>query len=453
MQNKSNTFTSRFGMIAATIGSAIGLGNVWRFPAETQANGGAAFLIIYILCVLLLGIPVMIGEFSLGKGGGSDSIGIYKNLSPKTKWWITGSIGLLASYIILAFYIVVAGWTLEYLFYSLTGDLYSATDSLTGEALFKEKMGEYIGTPVRPLVFTYIIIFANLAILVMGVQKGIEKVSSILMPVLFLVLIAFIIYTLRLPKASEGLKFFLSPDFSKIDLSVIINAMGQAFFSLSLGMGVLTTYASYFPKNTNLTKTAITVSMLDLLVAFMMGLIIFPAVASFGLENQTFEGATLVFVTLPEVFENMDGGQIWSCLFFILLLVAAITSTISIAEVAIAFFRDRFRMSRTKACLLVIVPLLFFSALCSLSLTPGSPLTLFEKTLFDNADNLATNILLPTGAFFMCIYLGWFSPKGFLKNQVESNSRIGTVIFPLLMFIIKFVAPPIIFVILISGLF
>lgn len=453
MQNKTNTFSSKIGLMAATVGSAIGLGNVWRFPAETQANGGAAFLAVYILCVLVLGIPVMVGEFALGKGGGSDSIGIYKKLSPKTKWWLTGCIGLLASYIILSFYIVVAGWTLEYLFYSFNGDLYSsAAEYANGEYYFKERMGEYISSPVRPIIFSYIMLVANLIILVMGVQKGIEKVSSILMPVLFIVLVAFIIFTLQLPGASEGLKFFLSPDFSKINISVIINALGQAFFSLSLGMGVLTTYASYFPKDTDLTKTAISVSMLDLLVAIMMGLIIFPAVASFGLMDQTFEGATLVFVTLPEVFHNMQGGQVWSTLFFLLLLVAALTSTISIAEVTIAFFRDRFNFKRVNACLVVIVPLFFLSALCSLSLCPDSGLSLFGKSLFDCADTFATNILLPAGAMIMCIYSGWFSPKCFFRNQIESNSKAGTKLFPVIMFIIRYIAPPVLAIILITGI-
>lgn len=451
--HKKATFTTKIGLIAATVGSAIGLGNVWRFPAETQANGGAAFLSIYILCVFLLGIPVMIGEFALGRGGNSDTVSIYKKLSPGTHWWLTGAIGLLASYIILSFYCVVAGWTLEYLVSSLTGSLYApASDSATGQALFTERMGEYIGTPLKPVIYTYIILIANLVILLLGVQKGIERMSNILMPLLFIVLVAFIIFTLQLPDATAGLEFFLAPDFSKINTSVVINALGQAFFSLSLGMGVLTTYASYFPKNTDLTRTAITVSLLDLLIAVMMGLIIFPAVTSFGLTGETFEGATLVFVTLPEVFAGMEGGVIWSSLFFLLLLVAAITSTISIAEVTTAFFCDRFNMKRRNASLLVIIPIFFLSALCSLSLTPGNSLTLFGKPLFDLADNLATNILLPTGAFFMCIYLGWFSPKGFFREQIYANSKIGKVLFPFISFILRYIAPPIIAVILISGL-
>jgi len=452
MQEKA-TFTTRLGIIAATVGSAIGLGNIWRFPAETQANGGAAFLAIYILCVFILGIPVMIGEFALGRGGNSDTVSIYKKLSPKTRWWLTGSIGLLASYIILSFYVVVAGWTLEYLVSSVTGELYAPMpDATTGKTMFVERMDMYVSTPLRPVIYSFIILIANLAILLLGVRKGIERMSNILMPILFLVLIAFIIFVLRLPGAMQGLEFFLTPDFSKIDTSVLINAMGQTFFSLSLGMGVLTTYASYFPNKTNLTRTAITVSLLDLLVAVMMGLIIFPAVTSFGLTGETFDGAALVFVTLPEVFSNMSGGLIWSSLFFLLLLVAAITSTISIAEVTTAFFCSHFRMKRRNACMCVILPLFLLSALCSLSLTHDSCIKMWGTSLFDCADKFATNILLPTGAFFMCIYLGWFSPKGFFKKQVSQNSRIGNKLFPFINLVIRFIAPPVIAIILISGL-
>lgn len=448
------TFATKIGVIAATVGSAIGLGNVWRFPAETQANGGAAFLAVYVLCVVILGIPVMSGEFALGRGGGSDTVGIYRKLSPKTRWWMTGLIGLLASYIILSFYMVVAGWTLEYLVTSISGSLYEpSADAAVGQQLFTERMNEYVSTPLRPIIYTYLILVANLVILLLGVQKGIERMSNILMPVLFVVLVAFIFFAFRLPGAIEGLKFFLTPDFSKIDSSVIINALGQAFFSLSLGMGVLTTYASYFPKTTDLTKTAITVSLLDLVVAVMMGLIIFPAVTSFGLTGETFAGATLVFVTLPEIFASMDGGQVWSVLFFVLLLVAAVTSTISIAEVTTAFYCDRFNMKRRNAGLCVIIPMFLLSALCSLSLTPGSDLTIFGVSLFNAADTFATNILLPVGALIMCIYLGWFAPKGFFKEQICSNSRIGTVLYPYIFLILRFIAPPALALILISGLF
>ena len=320
-------FSSKIGIVAATVGSAVGLGNVWRFPAEVQENGGAAFLLVYIACVFLLGIPVMLSEFSLGREGGADAVGTFRKLSPGRPWWLTGLLGVLASYMILCFYMVVAGWTFEYMIQSVTGNLYAPVDGMDAAGGFTTRMQQYIEGDIAPLIYTFIMIALNLAILLGGVQKGIERISNVLMPILFLLLVIFCCVSLSLPGASGGLKYFFSPDFSKITPTVIINALGQAFFSLSLGMGVLITYASYFPSSAKLTKTAFTVSVLDLLVALMMGIIIFPAVVSFGLEGESLRGLTLVFVTLPEVFNRMELTELWSALFFFTLSVAAITST------------------------------------------------------------------------------------------------------------------------------
>ena len=431
-------FGSKIGLIAATVGSAVGLGNVWRFPAETQSNGGAAFLLLYIACVFLLGIPVMLAEFSLGRGKRSDAVGVFRKLSPHSGWWVVGAVAILASYLILSFYMVVAGWTLEYLWQSMTGYLYEPVNAVADS---------------RPLIMTYIMLLINAGILMMGVQKGIEKMSNILMPLLFLLLLIFAGVSLTFPKAMEGLEFFLNPDFSKITPSVVVNALGQAFFSLSLGMGILITYSSYFPKNTKLTRTAVTVSMLDLLVAIMMGVIIFPAVKSFGLDEGGLEGATLVFVTLPEVFAQMPVTQLWSILFFLLLLVAALTSTISLAEVSIAFMQDRFRLRRTTACIAVIAPLFVLSTLCSLSQGSLSDFRIAGFTLFDFLDNTATNYMLPLVAIFTCIYLGWFAPKGYFYNELTNHGSISTRIYTTLLFVVRFVAPILIAVILFAKIF
>lgn len=252
-------FGSKIGLIAATVGSAVGLGNVWRFPAETQANGGAAFLLLYIACVFLLGIPVMLAEFSLGRGKRSDASGVFRLLAPGKKWWIVGGVAILASYLILSFYMVVAGWTLEYMWQSITGDLFTPVAGNPGHSAvevmdyqFNAKMQEYIVQDIKPLVMTYVMLAINLGILLMGVQKGIEKMSNILMPVLFVLLLVFAGVAMTFPKADEGLLFFLKPDFSKISPAVAVNALGQAFFSLSLGMGILITYSSYFPKEQSL---------------------------------------------------------------------------------------------------------------------------------------------------------------------------------------------------------
>lgn len=452
-------FASRVGLIAATVGSAVGLGNVWRFPAEAQAGGGAAFLLVYVVCVLLLGIPVMVGEFAVGRGGNSDAVGAFMKLSPKSKWWITGVIALLASYCILCFYMVVAGWTLEYLFQSIGGGLYPSGVELaeatnTGlKTWFGDRMSSFIYSAGAPLWNTYIMIGLNLIILMLGVRKGIERISNILMPLLFLLLIIFCCVALTLPGAADGLSFFFRPDFSKITPTVIINALGQAFFSLSLGMGILITYASYYPKNTRLTRTATVVSGLDLLVAILMGVIIFPTLMTFGLDGETVEGATLVFVTLPEVFAHMPGTEFWSSLFFLLLTVAALTSTISVSEVTIAFFENRFGFKRINACLIVLLPLFIFSTLCSLSLGSVPELNIFGKSLFDFLDNFATNILLPIVAFLTCVYLGWKAPKGFLKSELTNGGALHSKILPCIALIIRWIAPALILVIFITQFF
>lgn len=441
-------FGSKIGMIAATVGSAVGLGNIWRFPAETQANGGAAFLLVYIGCVLLLGIPVMLVEFSIGREGGTDAIGNYRRISPKSKWWLLGGMGIAASYMILTFYIVVAGWTLEYFVSALSGDLF--TGIADGSASFEGKMKDYVSSDWKPIIFTILMIAANVAVLLMGVRKGIEKISNIMMPLLFLILVIFCVVALSLPSASDGLNFFLNPDFSKVNGSVVIDAMGQAFFSLSLGMGVLSTYAAYFPRDTRLGRTAATVSFLDMVVAFMMGLIIFPAVTSFGMQGESLEGATLVFVTLPEVFTRMPGTQLWAILFFMLLLLAALTSTISMSEVAIRFFQDRLKMSRRKAVLIVMLPLLLFGAINSLSTGLLADFKIFGLTIFDLLDTVATNIMLPLGAFAMCLYAGWFAPKGLLARQLSNDARSQGVATRAVIFIIRWVSPIAIAAILIA---
>lgn len=448
---KKVQFASKVGMIAATVGSAVGLGNIWRFPSEVQTNGGAAFLLIYIICVLILGIPVMLGEFALGRSGRSDAVGVFKNLGAARGWWAVGGLAILASYLILCFYMVVAGWTFEYLCQSISGGLFDPIAGETSAAShYAMKMEQFITEPFNPLINTWMMILINLGVLLAGVQKGIERLSNVMMPLLFLILLIFIAVSLSLPNASAGLEFFLSPDFSKITPSVVINALGQAFFSLSLGMGILITYSSYYPKSAILMRTAVTVSLLDLLVAVMMGLIIFPAVTSFGLSGEGLRGATLVFVTLPEVFGQMAASQLWSILFFLLLTVAALTSTISIAEVSVAFIRDRFHTSRLKACLVVLLPLFALSALCSLSMGPLEYIHIAGFNIFDFLDNVATNIMLPVGSIFLCIYVGWFAPKGLLRGQLSNYGTVKSRMYLPILFIIRWIAPVLIGLVLIS---
>lgn len=445
-----NEFSTRIGLIAATVGSAIGLGNVWRFPAETQANGGAAFLILYIACVFLLGVPVMLGEFVLGRGGRSDAVGSFRRLSPRTHWWIVGAIGILASYLITIFYMVVAGWTLEYLLQSLTGSLFHDADP-TSKAHFASVMHTAVEGTWQPIVATVAVIAINVFILLRGVQKGIERLSNILMPLLFIILLALFVVALTLPDAGAGLEFFLRPDFSKITPQTVINALGQTFFSLSLGMGILVTYASYYPIHTNLPRTSVTVALLSLLVAILMGGLIFPAVISFGLQGESMHGATLIFVTLPEVFARLPLPALWSSLFFLLLLVAAITSTVSLAEVSIAFLVSRFGMTRRRAVLTALLPMVILSPVCALSMGPLSGYTLFDLNLFSLLDTFSTNFLLPIVSIGTCLYVGWFGPRRLLSTQLTNRTHPSTPLTRIITFILRWVAPLLIALILILS--
>lgn len=450
--SSKTTFTSKLGVIAATVGSAVGLGTVWRFPYEVQNNGGSIFLVTYLVCVLLMGIPVMLAEFSLGRGSGSDSVGAFRRLTPGKPWWIIGATAVLASYLILIYYMVVAGWTLEYLWMSITNQLYAGIDTAPNRtAVFSSIMNESLSTGWRPAFWTSVMILLNILVLLRGVKKGIERMSNTLMPLLFVILVVFCCVALSLPNAMEGVDFFLRPDFSKMNPQVLISAVGQAFFSLSLGMGILITYSSYYPKTTKLARTSVTVSGLVFLVAVLMGLIIFPAVKSFGITSDT-QGVTLIFVTLPEIFTQMPATQLWSILFFFLLVVAALTSTVSVAEVTIAFLAAKFRMHRKKACYVTLVPLFLLSSICAMSLGPLSHLQILGKTIFDALDYLTSNIMLPVVAIFVCIYVGHVLPKSFLRDEMTNHGTMRSAVMPAILFIIRYIAPLLIAAVLINKL-
>lgn len=453
MSNK-NEFSTKIGLLAATVGSSIGLGNVWRFPAETQSNGGAAFLLLYIACVMILGIPVMLAELSVGRAGRSDVMGSYARIAPGKKWWLLGLFSLIATYAIMGFYLVVEGWTLEYLVEGLLGNVYNniPADAASEEAIFTGKMEQLTHTSVLPCFFAILSIFINIAVVLGGVQKGIERLSNVLMPLLFLILLILCGVSLTLPGAKEGLEFFLKPDFSKITPGVFVNALGQAFFSLSLGMGILVTYAAYYPSDTKLPRTSLIVALLSLLVAILMGVIIFPAVCTFGLDKGTLEGATLVFVTLPEVFARLPLSLLWSTLFFGLLFVAALTSTVSTAEVTAAALQDRLKWSRRKAVLVGMLPMCILSSLCALSFSTLEDWKLFGMTLFEFLDYVTANYMLPIISIGTCLFVGWFTPRAMYKNQLSNEGTNRSHVTIVTTWIIRVVAPVLILTILIYNL-
>lgn len=452
MSANSTQFRSKIGLIAATVGSAVGLGNIWRFPAEAQEGGGAAFLIVYIVCVMLLGIPVMVSEFSLGRAGRTDVIGTFARVTYRHKSWATvGVLSVTTATLIAVFYLVVTGWTLEYLYQSVSGDLFrGVTHSGADVGYFKERMHDYIETDSLPMGFTVVAALLNMGVLLAGVGKGIERLSNILMPLLFVLLLVFCVVSFSLPNASAGIEFFLKPDFSKITAHTWLAALGQAFFSLSLGMGILVTYAAYYPAKTRLVRTAITVALLDLLVAVLMGIIVFPAVTSFGLQDHGLVGTTLVFVTLPEVFTYLPGSQLWSALFFLLLVIAALTSTVSITEVATRVLQDRLRWSRRRSVLTLMVPMVIASAICSLSFSDLSWLTIGGMNIFNLLDFITADFMLPIASFGLCIYMGWIAPRDLLLHEMTNNGKFRSLLYRPVLAIVRYLAPILIILVLIS---
>ncbi|MBQ4162364.1 MAG: sodium-dependent transporter [Parabacteroides sp.] len=434
MSENRVTFGSKIGVILATVGCAVGLGNIWRFPYMLGSNGGAAFLLIYILCILLLGFPVMITEFFIGRHTNRNAAGAFKELAPGTRWSLIGYNGVLAAFLILGFYSVVAGWTLEYVLQAFNGSLSdkTATDFATDFSNFSTSI-------LRPIIWTVTFIVLTHVIIMSGVKSGIERASKLMMPLLFLILIILCIRSVTLPNASEGLTFLFQPDFSKIDSSVILSAMGQAFFSLSIGMGCLITYASYFKKDTNLQTTALQVTLLDTLVAVLAGIMIFPAVFSFGITPTA--GPELVFITLPNVFAQLPMGNVWSIIFFILLALAALTSTISMHEVATAYVHEEHQMSRGKAACLVSAGAIILGVLSSLSFGVLNDFTIGGMIFFDFLDYLTAKIMLPLGGMLICIFAGTRIERKVIKAELTNEGTIPFYFFNTYAFFMKYVAP------------
>jgi NSS family neurotransmitter:Na+ symporter len=434
MSTNRVTFGSKIGVILATVGCAVGLGNIWRFPYMLGSNGGAAFLLVYLLCILLLGLPVMITEFFIGRHTNRNAAGAFKELAPGTKWSLIGYNGVLAAFLILGFYSVVAGWTLEYVLQAFSGSLSdkTATDFATDFSNFSTGL-------IRPIIWTVTFIVLTHVIIISGVKSGIERASKIMMPLLFLFLLILAIRSVTLPNASEGLTFLFQPDFSKINSSVILSAMGQAFFSLSIGMGCLITYASYFKKETNLQTTALQVTILDTLVALLAGIMIFPAVFSFGITPTA--GPELVFITLPNVFAQLPMGSVWSAIFFILLALAALTSTISMHEVATAYVHEEHKMSRNKAAWVVSAGAIILGVLSSLSFGVLKDFTIGGMIFFDFLDYLTAKIMLPLGGMLICIFAGTRVERKVIKAELTNEGTIPFYFFNTYAFFMKYVAP------------
>lgn len=445
MDIKRDSFGTKLGIIAAAAGSAVGLGNIYRFPCELGDNGGAAFLLVYLVIVLVLGVPVMLSELVIGRRSQSDAVGSFKKLAPKTLWPIVGFMGVFCGFIILAFYSTVSGWTLEYICKSLT-------NGFLGKDLgiLEQEFADFHNMGWKNVMWQGVFIFLTGFVVFKGIKKGIEKYSKILMPMLLLILIALAIRSVTLPSAKDGLAFLFHPDFSKINGKVLISALGQVFFSLSVGMGALITYGSYIQKTDNMTTTALSVTLADTFVAILAGIVIFPAAFSFGIQPEA--GMGLVFNTLPLIFNQMAGGYLFCLIFFVLLAVAALTSTISLLEVMVAYLVEEVHIQRKWATVFACGATMCLGVFASLSLMDNTPFTVGGKTFFDGLDFLSSNILLPIGGFLIVIFVGWYLGKKKFYDEITNGGQLKMRIKPLILFIIKFVAPLAIAVIFVSGL-
>lgn len=431
-------FGSRLGVVLATAGSAVGLGNVWRFPYMVGNDGGAAFIVVYLCCVLFLGIPGMVAEFVVGRASHTNAARAYRSLSDHPLWGITGYVGVITSMIILGFYAVVAGWCLQYLYASLTEQLQGS----------KEYVVEYFTTfstsLFRPAVAAVLFILITHHIVAIGVRGGIERASKLLMPMLFIILIILVVASCLLPGAWGGITFMLKPDFSRISRGVLLDALGQAFFSLSLGTACLTTYASYFKSNTQLSKSAVNIALIDILVALLAGMVIFPAAFSVGVRPDA--GPSLIFITLPNVFQQAFvhlpiTGYCISVLFYALMALAALTSTISMHEIGTAFFHEELHISRKAAAWVVTSVCSIIAILSALSMAHTECLQLQGRPLMECFDYVTAQVLMPLGSLATCLFVGWVLPKRIVAHQLTNGGTLKAGFAFVFLFVVKYICP------------
>lgn len=434
---KRDNFATRLGLLAAAAGSAVGLGNIWKFPYITGKNGGAAFILVYLVCIVLIGVPVMLSEFALGRKTQANAVGAYKKLEPKKSWYLTGILSVLTAFIILSYYAIIAGWVFSYISKAITGKLTSIAPSALGDYF-----NGIISQTAQPLFWNFVVLAITAFVVIAGVKDGVEKYSKMLMPILFVLLIILMVRSVTLHGASKGLEFLFKPDFSQLTPASILEAVGHAFYSLSLGMGIIMTYGSYIKKEENLVSLSLQVTVLDTLVALMAGIVIFPAVFAYGLEPNS--GPALIFVTLPAVFKSMPFGSFFATLFFALIAIAAITSTISLLEVVVACFTEQFSIERKKATILISIALFIVGIPSTLSFGVWSDVSIFGKSIFDAFDFLTSNIFLPFAGILVCIFVGWIWGS---KNAAKEISSYGAFSFKLekvYSFVVKVLAPVVI---------
>ena len=445
-RTNSERFSTGLGVLMATLGSAVGLGNIWKFPYLTGSNGGAAFLFVYIICTILVGFPILVAEHALGRKGRGDAVSTFENVAPKSLWWIIGASGILAAFLIMAFYTEVAGWVFAYVFKSFGSGLLS-TDPEVTSSIF----GALVSNPAQSLIWQWIVLAVVGAIIMLGVAKGIEGTTKRLLPILALLLVLIGIRSITLPGAHEGLSFLFKPDFSKITAPVVLTALGLAFFKLSIGMGCMLTYGSYYSDDQNIPRNAASVVAADLTVSILAGIAIFPAVFSFGFEPAA--GTQLLFITIPSVFASIPLGGVFMAAFFLLTAFAAIGAMISLVEVVVAFLVNRTNLGRKKSTLITVVSMAVVGSLAALSNSSMAGVTVLGKSFFDLYDYVSSNILLPLGGLLIAIFTawvwGWPRFKAALSNDgALANEGVLKIVFSIL----KYISPVLVALILLTGL-
>ena len=440
------TFGSRFAVIMAMAGSAIGLGNIWRFPYMVGQGGGSAFIIVYLLSTLLISLPIFLSEAAIGRKTHKSTFGAMQRLAPGTPWRWLGLLTVISPLIILSYYSVVGGWSVEFLLKSLTLS-FSSGD----EAQIMGFFGSFISSPWGPLACHTAFLGICALIVVAGVKKGIVTFSTWTMPVLFLLVVFLMVYALTLPGSKAGVDYLLKPDFTKLTASAVASAMGQSFFSLSLGVGTILTYASYVHEKENLLTTGLGTAGFDLLFALIAGFAVMPAVFAAGIEPAA--GPGLVFETLPYIFAKMGASTPWlsgvvSILFFLTILVAAVSSAISMLEVGVAYLVEEKHFSRTKAVCVLFAGCWLLGALCSLSFGPLANVKILGETLFSFCDKLTSNFLMAFGGLLFTLFAGWRMKKADVRGELRAGKAFG-----LLYFLIRYIAPAAIIVIFLTNLF
>lgn len=446
-EKQRDAFTSGFGVLAATLGSAVGLGNIWKFPYITGANGGASFLLIYLLATLLVGLPVMIAEIAMGRQAKANPITALRRMSPPGQpWWIIGAAGMLASFLIMSFYSEVVAWVFAYVVEALRGTALSSDRKVT-EAAFSSLVSD----PWQSLLWQWAVLATMGGILLMGVAKGIEALTKKLMPLLFLLLVLLCGYSLSLDGAGEGLAFLFFPDFSKLTGAAVLTALGLAFFKLSIGMGTMMTYGSYFRDDQNIPAVAFRVMAADLSVSLLAGIAIFPAVFTFGFEPAA--GPALVFITVPAVFSQIPIGQVLMLTFFVLTAIAATGAMLSLMEVPVLILHERFSLPRPLAVMLTLAVLALTGSVCALSGSLLADSKLFGMNMFDLFDFVSSNILLPGGGILIAVFVGWVWGFGKLKQALSNHGQLGNeALARLVFFLLRYVSPLLILVVMLKGL-